>query len=156
MLPSPKSLPNGIAKIHAMKIVRIMASLAALAALLGACLEPLGALAQNATGVIGPSALAPSAVVANAGNYDGQTITVTGTVTALQTDVQKLHADFEQYQLCDGKASDKSCVTVIDLGRPALQEGQQTTASGMYRAAFHRGDVDVSNILIVKGTSKAH
>lgn len=146
-----KLFPNQAATIQGMRKSTTAAGLAALAVTIGAGLQPIAASADNSA-----SGLTPSAVIANSRGYDGQMITVTGTVASLQPEVKKLHADFEQYQLCNGEAADKWCVTVIELGRSALQEGQQTTASGMYRADFHRGDVEMSNILIVKGTSKAH
>ena len=92
-------------------------------------------------------------MIANSSAYDGQTITVSGTVSSLQSDLKKGRADFERYPLCDNKTS---CVNVVDLGRPSLEEGHQTTASGMYRANFQPGNFQATNLLIVKGSPQAH
>ena len=132
-----------------MNICRTAACL--LAVPLTACFQPITGAAQDVT-----SALSPSAVIANAKGYDGQMITVSGTVSSVHPDVKKSHAEFEQYELCQGEGSERWCVSVIDLGSPALQDGQQTTASGVYHADLQGGDAQVSDVLIVKGTAKAH
>lgn len=90
------------------------------------------------------SQVAPSALAANPADYDGQSVTVSGTVknpTAMQT----RRGTATTYQLCDN-----ACVTVIAFGDPNVSEGSQVTESGRFRASFGRKQM-MTNVLIVGG-----
>jgi len=88
--------------------------------------------------------VAPSALAANPSNYDGQSVTVSGTAknpTARQT--RRGTATF--YQLCD-----TACVNVIQFDNPNVDDGSQVTVSGRFRASFGRQHT-ISNVLVVGG-----
>ena len=90
------------------------------------------------------SQVAPSALAANPADYDGQSVTVPGTVknpTAMQT----RRGTATTYQLCDN-----ACITVIAFGDTNVSDGSQVTASGRFRASFGRRQM-MTNVLIVGG-----
>jgi hypothetical protein len=88
--------------------------------------------------------VAPSALTANPSNYDGQSVTVSGTAknpTARQT----RRGTATVYQLCDS-----ACINVIEFANPNVSDGSQVTVSGHFRASFGR-EHTMSNVLIVGG-----
>jgi hypothetical protein len=87
--------------------------------------------------------LAPSAILANPSAYDGQTVTVAGTVSGVESKSTAMGA-FTTYQLCDAK-----CISVIDKTKVSheRQRGNgdgnvprivQGTAQDVARHAYNR------------------
>lgn len=90
------------------------------------------------------SQVAPSALAANPADYDGQSVTVSGTVknpTAMQT----RRGTATTYKLCD-----TAYITVIAFGDTNVSDGSQVTTSGRFRASFGRKQM-MTNVLIVGG-----
>jgi hypothetical protein len=88
--------------------------------------------------------VAPSALSANPSDYDGQSVTVSGTAknpTARQT----RRGTATVYQLCD-----TACINVIQFDNPNVSDGSQVTVSGHFRASFGRSHT-MSNVLVVGG-----
>jgi hypothetical protein len=88
--------------------------------------------------------VAPSALAANPSTYDGQSVTVSGTVknpTARQT----RRGTATAYQLCDS-----ACINVIEFGNANVSDGSQMTVSGRFRASFGR-EQTMTNVLLVGG-----
>ncbi len=88
--------------------------------------------------------VAPSALSADPSNYDGESVTVSGTVknpTARQT----RRGTATAYQLCDN-----NCINVIDFGNTNVSDGSQVTVSGRFRASFGRQQT-ITNVLLVGG-----
>ena len=91
------------------------------------------------------TALAPSKIVAAPATYDRQNVSVTGTVTNLQSkDTER--GTVTQFQLCDS-----SCVTVVEFGTVAFKEGDQQTVSGRFRASSQR--MNLTNVVMVRPSS---
>jgi hypothetical protein len=92
------------------------------------------------------SQVAPSALVANPSNYDGQSVTVAGTAKN-PTSLDTRRGTATTYQLCDS-----ACITVIAFGNgnANVSDGSQTTVSGRFRASFGRKQM-MTNVLIVGG-----
>jgi hypothetical protein len=88
--------------------------------------------------------VAPSALAANPADYDGQSVTVSGTVKN-PTAMQMRRGTATTYQLCDN-----ACITVIAFGDTNISDGSQVTASGRFRASFGRKQM-MTNVLIVGG-----
>lgn len=88
--------------------------------------------------------VAPSALAANPADYDGQSVTVSGTVKN-PTAMQMRRGTATTYQLCDN-----ACITVIAFGDTNVSDGSQVTASGRFRASFGRKQM-MTNVLIVGG-----
>jgi|GEM_PF-2357987 hypothetical protein len=92
------------------------------------------------------SQIAPSALAANPSDYDGQSVTVSGTVKN-PTALQRRRGTATTYQLCDS-----ACITVIAFGdaNANVSDGSQTTVSGRFRASFGRQQM-MTNVLVVGG-----
>jgi hypothetical protein len=90
--------------------------------------------------------IAPSALAANPSNYDGQSVTVAGTVKN-PTSRDTRRGTATTYQLCDS-----ACITVIAFGGASanVSDGSQTTVSGRFRASFGRKQM-MTNVLVVGG-----
>lgn len=73
---------------------------------------------------------APSAVVANPTAVDGQTITVTGTVSNFKSQSTAM-GQWSGFQLCDAK-----CIVVIDKTNQTHANGSSTTVTGVFHATF--------------------
>ena len=90
------------------------------------------------------SQVAPSALAANPADYDGQSVTVSGTAKN-PTAMQMRRGTATTYQLCDS-----ACITVIAFGDTNISDGSQVTTSGRFRASFGRKQM-MTNVLIVGG-----
>jgi cytochrome c-type biogenesis protein CcmE len=88
--------------------------------------------------------VAPSALAADPSTYDGQDVTVTGTVKNTGTR-QTRRGTATTYQLCD-----TACINVIQFSGSSVSEGTQSTASGRFRASFGHRQM-LTNVLIVGG-----
>ncbi|HKU81182.1 MAG TPA: hypothetical protein VJP76_03350 [Candidatus Tumulicola sp.] len=107
----------------------------AIAAVLAAAL-PAAALA---------AALAPSAIVASPSTYDGQSVTVTGTVSNFQTSHTPM-GTVAGFQLCDAK-----CVVVIDKTNQSRTDGSSATVTGTFHATFKGPRKTFTNAVVVGG-----
>jgi hypothetical protein len=88
--------------------------------------------------------VAPSALVANPSNYDGQDVSVAGTVKDPMTR-QMRRGPASIYQLCD-----TACINVVQFGGSNVVAGAQQTVTGRFRTAFGRARA-MSNVLVVGG-----
>lgn len=112
---------------------------------LGAAMTRAAFLAVASTVACGHTTqVAPSALAANPADYDGQSVTVSGTVKN-PTAMQMRRGTATTYQLCDN-----ACITVIAFGDTNVSDGSQATASGRFRASFGRKQM-MTNVLIVGG-----
>lgn len=89
------------------------------------------------------AALAPSAIVASPSTYDGQTVTVSGTVANFQTS-KTLMGSVAGYQLCDAK-----CVVVIDETNHAQTNGSAATVTGTFHATFKGPRKTFTNAIVI-------
>lgn len=114
------------------------------APLLGAAalaLAACGGGAQSAT---------PSSLVANPSNFDGQSVSVSGTVKGPH-ERKTRRGKATLYQLCDAQ-----CINVFQFGdAPNVTEGATVSVTGMFRASFGRVR-QISNVLLVGGRPGGH
>ncbi len=104
----------------------------------------LAAVASTVACAHTSQSVAPSALAANPANYDGQSVTVSGTVknpTARET----RRGTATAYQLCDN-----ACINVIEFDNTNVSDGSQVTVSGRFRASFGRQQT-ITNVLLVGG-----
>ncbi|MBV8490679.1 MAG: hypothetical protein JO199_09130 [Candidatus Eremiobacteraeota bacterium] len=101
-----------------------------------------------ATAACGPKAAAsasPSALTGDPTTYDGQSVSVSGTVKNPHTR-QGRRGTIDLYQLCD-----TACINVVQFGNAALpSEGSTVSETGTFRATFGRVK-QISNVLMVGG-----
>jgi hypothetical protein len=90
------------------------------------------------------AALAPSAVLAKSSGYDGQSVTVTGTVQKYQTQKTAM-GTVAAFQLCDS-----SCVTVIDQTAATHADGSKATVSGTFETTFKGPMRTFHNVILIK------
>lgn len=88
--------------------------------------------------------VAPSALSADPSTYDGQDITVSGTVKNPGTR-QTRRGTATTYQLCDN-----ACINVVQFAGTAVTDGSSVTVAGHFRATFGRQNA-MTNVLIVGG-----
>lgn len=98
------------------------------------CLLPVTALA---------AALAPSTLVANPASYDGKTVTVTGTVSNVQTS-STMAGKVTGFQLCDSK-----CIVVIDKTNQSRSSGATATVTGVFHTTFSGPRRSFKNAVVV-------
>ncbi|MGB6714962.1 MAG: hypothetical protein WBE30_15170 [Candidatus Cybelea sp.] len=89
--------------------------------------------------------VAPSALIAGPSTYDGQTVTVTGTVQNFMSKTTAM-GHFSGYQLCDTK-----CINVIDKTNQQHSNGTTATVTGMFHASFKAPHKTWSNALLIGG-----
>ncbi len=77
-------------------------------------------------------AVSPDAVLANTGNYDGQTVAITGVVRNVQTRTMRF-GTVVSYDLCAAQ-----CVHVFDRSGATVNEGATITATGVFHAQLQR------------------
>lgn len=92
--------------------------------------------------------VAPSALAADASTYDGEDVSVSGTVKNPGTR-QTRRGTATTYQLCDS-----ACINVIQFGSATVSDGSQVTVSGRFRASFGRQRT-ITNVLIVGGRTRS-
>jgi hypothetical protein len=87
--------------------------------------------------------LVPSAIVASPSTYDGQTVTVSGTVSNFMSKSTAM-GQFSAFQLCDSK-----CINVIDKTNQTHANGSTTTVTGTFHASFKAPHKTWSNALTI-------
>ena len=87
--------------------------------------------------------IAPSAIVASPSTFDGQTVTVTGTVSDYKTH-QSAAGEVARYNLCDSK-----CVIVIDRTAQAHADNSAATITGKFHASLQRPKSTLTNVITV-------
>ena len=87
--------------------------------------------------------ISPDTILAAPTQYDGQSVTVTGTAKTVTTR-QMRNRSMTRYDLCA-----TSCIHVIDFTGATITEGAATTATGTFRAHVERGTFSVDNTLLV-------
>lgn len=89
-------------------------------------------------------AVTPSAVLANPATFDGKSVTVSGTVSHLQTN-KSMFKTVTGFQLCDTK-----CIVVIDETNAARKDGEQATVTGTFQTSFKGPKRSFKNALLIK------
>ena len=79
--------------------------------------------------------LSPSAVLKNPSQYDGQEITVAGTVSDFRTHVSHRGNAYETFKLCDAGA----CLSVFAWGTGPWDEGATISAKGRFWTVKREG-----------------
>lgn len=92
----------------------------------------------------GAQSVAPSALATDPSNYDGQDVSVSGTVKNPGTR-QTRRGMATTYQLCDS-----ACINVVQFRGAAVTDGSTVTVAGRFRATFGR-QTAMTNVLIVGG-----
>jgi hypothetical protein len=98
-----------------------------------------------AVGCGGGKAITPSSLSSNSARYDGQDITVSGTVKN-PTARQMRRGTATMYQLCDSV-----CVNVFQFGAANVSDGDQQTVRGRYHVAFGRRRFHMHDVIVVGG-----
>jgi hypothetical protein len=92
----------------------------------------------------GAKSASPSQLSSNAADYDGQSVSVSGTAKDPQTRTTR-RGPMVRYQLCD-----TACINVVQFGDTSVTDGSKITVSGFFRQSFGRIH-KFSNVLIVGG-----
>jgi hypothetical protein len=100
-------------------------------------------LIATITAGLADAPLAPSALIAGSSTYDGQDVTVAGTIKNVQTK-DGPRGTMTQYQLCDTQ-----CVNVIQFGSATVTQGQTQTVTGRFRASVDRGPVKAQDVIMI-------
>jgi hypothetical protein len=87
--------------------------------------------------------LTPSAILANPSSYDGKAVTVSGTVSDVQTS-KSMTRTVTGFQLCDTK-----CIVVIDETNATHQNGENATISGTFQTSFKGPRKTFNNVVLV-------
>jgi hypothetical protein len=109
----------------------------------GFALRALASLVLLSAGCGHGSALAPSTIVNSPSAYDGQTLTVSGTVRDVGT-MQGRRGPMTRYHVCDNV-----CITVIQFGDASVSEKGATTVTGTFHETSRRANL--KNVLVVTG-----
>lgn len=100
-------------------------------------------LAAAATVAAFAATLTPSAILANPSSYDGKSVTVSGTVSHVQTNKAMMRT-VTGFQLCDTK-----CVVVIDETNGMRKNGETATVSGTFQTSFKGPRRSFSNVVLI-------
>ena len=87
-----------------------------------------------------PSPTRIADILAAPASFDGQHLTVNGTVQQLNERTSRRGNDYTTFDLCDA-----SCVHVYSYGHPKIANGQTLTVNGKFFAVKHVGSVDFKN-----------
>lgn len=109
----------------------------------GFALPALASLVLVSPGCGHGNALAPSTIVNNPSAYDGQTLTVSGTVRDIGT-MQGRRGPMTRYHVCDN-----TCITVIQFGDASVSAKSATTVTGTFHETSRR--TNLKNVLVVTG-----
>ncbi|MFZ0032000.1 MAG: hypothetical protein WAK84_09015 [Candidatus Cybelea sp.] len=93
--------------------------------------------------VVAAATLVPSAILASPSTYDGQTVTVSGTVSNFMSKSTAM-GQFSGFQLCDSK-----CINVIDKTNQTHANGSAATLTGTFHASFKAPHKTWSNALTI-------
>jgi hypothetical protein len=96
------------------------------------------------TGAALAVAVPPSAMAANASNFDGKTVTTTGTVKGFQVS-STMMGPVAGYQLCDAS----KCIVVLDQTNHAQTNGKTATVTGTFHATFKTPKKTFTNALVI-------
>ena len=77
-----------------------------------------------------------SAVVQAPAQFDGQTLTLRGTITALNETVSRGGNDYTTFKLQD---ADGRAVSIFKWGHPSLKDGDWVEVEGIFRQTKHAG-----------------
>jgi CMP-2-keto-3-deoxyoctulosonic acid synthetase len=80
------------------------------------------------------------AILASPSTYDGQHVTVAGTVRDVEEKTSHKGNDYDVFQLCGDR-----CLHVFTFGRPPIAEGQKITVNGTFSAVKHVGSYTFRN-----------
>jgi hypothetical protein len=90
------------------------------------------------------AALTPSQIVAKPSTYEGQSVTVSGTVSHVQVS-KSLFRTVTGFQLCDTK-----CIVVIDERNASHKDGEQATVSGTFQQSFKGPKRSFKNVILIR------
>jgi hypothetical protein len=79
-------------------------------------------------------------ILAAPSSFDGQHLTVNGTVQQLSEKTSRRGNDYTTFDLCDA-----SCIHAYSYGHPKIANGQTLTVSGKFFADKHVGTLDFKN-----------
>ncbi len=97
------------------------------AVLTGLC-GVLTALAPLVLATADPTATSPSELLANLDRFDGQTVTLQGTVEKFREGVSPDGAPYYKFRLSD----EQTAVRVFSFGRSPCRNGMQATVDGVF------------------------
>jgi hypothetical protein len=97
------------------------------AVLTGLC-GVLTALAPLVLATADPTATSPSELLANPDRFDGQTVTLQGTVEKFREGVSPDGAPYYKFRLSD----EQTAVRVFSFGRSPCRNGMQATVDGVF------------------------
>lgn len=80
------------------------------------------------------SAAAIAQITAHPQTYDGQVVTVSGTVNDLRARISRKGNPYETFTVCES-----SCVHVFTFGQPPLRDGERVSVTGTFAAVKHVG-----------------
>ncbi len=95
-----------------------------------------------------PAAQAPAAatkiadILANPTAFDGQHLTVSGTIAQLAEKTSRRGNDYSTFDLCD-----TACLHIYIRSHPKIADGQALTVSGKFYADRKVGSFDITNEL---------
>ncbi len=92
----------------------------------------------------GAKSATPTQLSSSPADYDGQSVSVSGTAKDPQVRTTK-RGQMVRYQLCDS-----ACINVVQFGDTTVAAGSQVTETGFFRQSFGRVH-KYSNVLIVGG-----
>jgi hypothetical protein len=104
------------------------------AVLTGLC-GALTALALVALAGAGPAAISPSELLADPDRFDGQTVTLQGTVEKFREGVSPDGVPYYKFRLSDEQAA----VRVFSFGRSPCRNGMQATVDGTFERVNRLG-----------------
>jgi hypothetical protein len=100
-------------------------------------------LAAAAPAALIAAVLTPTQLLSNPSSYEGQSVTVSGTVSHLQVS-KTMFRKVTGFQLCDSK-----CVVVIDEKNAEHHEGEQATVSGTFQQDFKGPKRSFKNVILI-------
>jgi hypothetical protein len=118
LMPCRQTLPHGKGGNMGLRELKIV--------LIAVALLPGWAAAEGT--------LSPSALLADAAQYDHQHVALAGAVSNVHPRVSHRGNAYETFRLCDSK-----CVTVFAWGHPRLSAGQHLVVKGEYDSIKHVG-----------------
>jgi cytochrome c-type biogenesis protein CcmE len=87
--------------------------------------------------------LTPSQILSNPSSYEGQNVTVSGTISNIQVN-KSMFRTVTGFQLCDTK-----CVVVIDEKNASHKNGEQATVSGTFQQSFKGPKRSFTNVVLI-------
>ena len=92
---------------------------------------------------VAAATVTPTVVLTNPSMYDGQSITVSGTVSDYETKNIAL-GNIAKFSLCDTK-----CITVLDKTQQSHSNGSTATITGTFHASYKAPNKTWTNVLMV-------